>query len=821
MTKFFKYFLFFSILFSSFQLYSQNAINERVKENSQARANTDLFNVFTEINDPNLDNRVPTSVLSDKQIFKVEEQTVKSIKTNASENLRINLPIEGQSFELELFKATLFTPDFHATTASKETIQIDEGVHYWGIVKNNPNSLVSLSFFDKEIIGTIYMDNGAFTLGQLEGTDAYLLYRNTNLDFNPNISCGSLPDKFSRVPDTTVPENSQNSVAAGCVRLHVEADYSLYLNKGSSVTNTTNYINGVFSQVAILYANESITTVISYLNVWNIPSPYGNGTELDDLTAQSFGRTHGDLVHIVHRNSGGGVAYLDVLCNSTLNTGASGVFGNYNNVPTYSWDVNVITHEIGHNLGSPHTHACAWNGNNTAIDGCGDAAGYGEGCSGPSPGAGTIMSYCHLVTSVNLALGFGQQPGDLIRSRVNNAACLSACDSGPSCTDGYWNGDETGIDCGGSNCLACPSCVDGTMNGTETGVDCGGTDCLPCSCNAGTGMSLILFPDNYTSETTWQFEDASGNIVASGGPYANGLPDIVEPVCLPEGCYDFTIFDSYGDGLFDGVKTGTYEIIDEYGNSLVTGAGNFGSSEVTNFCVQGPSCASTDLDIQFDGFPGQTSWDITDANGVVVSSSGSYGTMGGNASITENNCLPDGCYTLNFYDALNNGMCPFKANAVASGTFITPGTTIIAGSIVATFGLGVTPGLCGNYQLTDANGTTLASGGGGFGAQENNTFCISGGVAAKTSQSNVITKDLMSIRPNLASDYINIEFGFDTETMVKLAVYDVNGKMIQEYEYMANNWESKQLNISNLNRGSYFIQMLSKEGSVTKRFVKF
>ena len=75
------------------------------------------------------------------------------------------------------------------------------------------------------------MDNGAFTLGQLEGTDAYLLYRNTNLDFNPDITCGDLPEKFSRVPDTNVPSNSQNSVAAGCVRLHVEADYSLYLNK--------------------------------------------------------------------------------------------------------------------------------------------------------------------------------------------------------------------------------------------------------------------------------------------------------------------------------------------------------------------------------------------------------------------------------------------------------------------------------------------------------------------------------------------------------------------------------------------------------------
>lgn len=55
----------------------------------------------------------------------------------------------------------------------------------------------------------------------------------------------------------------------------------------------------------------------------------------------------------------------------------------------------------------------------------------------------------------------------------------------PTCTDGIQNGDETGIDCGGS-CLPCtetppaPTCSDGIQNGNETGVDCGG-DCAPCN----------------------------------------------------------------------------------------------------------------------------------------------------------------------------------------------------------------------------------------------------------------------------------------------------------------------------------------------------
>src|SRR5204862_2346878 len=96
------------------------------------------------------------------------------------------------------------------------------------------------------------------------------------------------------------------------------------------------------------------------------------------------------------------------------------------------WTVEVVTHEQGHLMSSQHTHACAWNGNGTAIDGCGPAAGYPyEGsCSGapiPSNG-GTIMSYCHLLNvGINFTLGFGPQPKNAILNVINNASCLTSC----------------------------------------------------------------------------------------------------------------------------------------------------------------------------------------------------------------------------------------------------------------------------------------------------------------------------------------------------------------------------------------------------------
>ncbi len=245
-----------------------------------------------------------------------------------------------------------------------------------------------------------------------------------------------------------------------------------------------------------------------------------------------------------------------------------------------------------------------------------------------------------------------------------------------------------------------------------------------------------------------------------------------------------------------------------------------------------PCCASVDLDIRFDGFPAQTSWDITDANGnAVASSGGTYSGQLGNSLLNLTPaCLPDGCYDLNFYDSVNNGMCPFQSNASSLGTFITPGTLITPGTIVATLGSVVSPGLCGNYQLYDASGTLLTSGGGGFGASESNNFCLVNGVAPRlpgTEEGGLVYEDKprvigtpdLDVYPNPATDFITVHHRTDYDTEIRIV--DMNGRILQQYSRDKNADPIFTLGISDIPIGVNFVQLITAEGTVmTKKFLK-
>lgn len=105
--------------------------------------------------------------------------------------------------------------------------------------------------------------------------------------------------------------------------------------------------------------------------------------------------------------------------------------------------------------------------------------------------------------------------------------------------------------------------------------------------NAINNANLNLTTDCYPTETSWEITDGLGTVVASGSGYAQNSSYVI-PVCLSDECYTFTIFDSYGDGVYGwgGCPDGSYSITDAGTGQVLVPMGpvNFGTSYSANFC---------------------------------------------------------------------------------------------------------------------------------------------------------------------------------------------------------------------------------------------
>lgn len=362
--------------------------------------------------------------------------------------LRLALPIQGQWETLLLVKNEALD-QFQVTTqnASGTTpYPYHAGTYFLGVMENHPGTFAAISFFEDDIIGMIVTADGNYVLGKSNVahpvSNEYIIYNDKDLLVSDVHPCAFKEDLHANTPKQANNSPTPEAYTSNCVKFYFECDFKTYTDKGSSVPNTTNYATALFNLTSTLYLNDSIVTGLAQINVWTVTDPYAaSATTSAMLTAFSTQMSStvysGDIAHLLStRSAGGGIAWLDVLCSS--NYYKCGVSASLSTtitaLPTYSWNAEVVTHEIGHNLGSPHTHACAWNGNNTRIDNCAGNYNvqYQEGnCNSfpPNPaGGGTIMSYCHLqAVGINFANGFGPQPGTLIRSNINSAPCLGIC----------------------------------------------------------------------------------------------------------------------------------------------------------------------------------------------------------------------------------------------------------------------------------------------------------------------------------------------------------------------------------------------------------
>jgi hypothetical protein len=475
------------------------------------------------------------------ELLTVDTVQWKSLRHAPQQYLSFSIPLDQRkSIVLELERTDQFIQHTVVRTApDMSEVPVQQAVHYRGHIQGDMQSMVTLSIFEDEIVGMISsQETSNLTLGKVKGTNAYILYHDIHLEQYFRFTCGT-PDDGKPYGQEEIKYKASNRSAGDCIQVYIEIDNDITEDKGG-LGPAVNYVTALYNQVVALYAEEDINLVISELLVWTEQSVYTQGDMIQILEKFKEMRPSftGDLGILLSYKFAGGLSQLDGLCrsNQQLSLCYAGIYPSFSNIPVYSWSVEVMAHELGHSLGSRHTHACVWNGDQTAIDGCYTTEGNCEPLIELPPQGGTVMSYCHLTeVGINFSEGFGEQPGNVMRYAVDHATCTQSC-PGDTCLENQ--------------------------------------------------VTIKIRIDNLPYETTWTIADSTGNIVQQGGPYVQDNFIYTKIVCLPDGCYEFTMIDTDNGkpgGTFIGIDS---EIIIDGNDGINAPESNYFRLQTSNIYTE-------------------------------------------------------------------------------------------------------------------------------------------------------------------------------------------------------------------------------------------
>ena len=312
----------------------------------------------------------------------------------------------------------------------------------------------------------------------------------------------------------------------------LETDWQ-YFQLFGDVTAATNYAVALFGAVSERFEDATGTVVLlPYLGIWSTPNdPWTSqdnggsaGAVLDEFRTAWGGQPLPGNAHVAHLISGaglgGGVAYVDVLCNTSWGFAVSGNLHGMNPFPVpqshnLNWDFFVSAHETGHQFGTPHTHDYC-----PPIDQCAGPGAFGSCQTSQVCQRGTIMSYCHGCPGgmANVDAEFHPTVATLLRQRIaascvpsyppasattRNGSGLNPTDfvswSTPSLGSTWWTTIDLAPSGGRGSVLA--AVTTGPMQGIvvpwgEILLDLRGPFVAPPQ--AGLGVHAVLIPDDVT-----------------------------------------------------------------------------------------------------------------------------------------------------------------------------------------------------------------------------------------------------------------------------------------------------------------------------------
>jgi len=336
---------------------------------------------------------------------------------------------------------------------------------YRGKVLGEEHSNVFLSISNGELLCSILRENGTkYILGPEKNsaeTGAHILINETALlataPFTPfDCIADDIHQPHAPVPVEEILANRSDAAPNTPLDngkllqtdIAVEADSQFYGAIGGDPAKTIAYIGEIFSMSSMIYEDEAnLTHHLTWVKVWTTSDPYqvhGNAYALED-TVKKYWQLHytnvqRDLAHIMTSISygGGGFGYYSLCDNANSYSVSSPQTGHTYPTFAFTYDVYIISHEMGHNFSLIHTHDCYWN---PPLDTCytkddstlhlADAC-YSKPIT-PRKSPGTIMSYC---ANANYALSgkdfsqykldmtFSHRPDSVMRFNAEKSACI-------------------------------------------------------------------------------------------------------------------------------------------------------------------------------------------------------------------------------------------------------------------------------------------------------------------------------------------------------------------------------------------------------------
>lgn len=147
----------------------------------------------------------------------------KTVFGKLSEALSITLPINNEHVQLELLEVPDSFYGYEVVTSDGQRLPASQGMrHYRGIVKDDPGSVVSMSFKEDEVMGIVATDKGNFNLSLDRKSGKHIFFNDKNLKDKMGFHCGVTDDHaFHGYDPEVLAQASKHSISSGdaCTRI--------------------------------------------------------------------------------------------------------------------------------------------------------------------------------------------------------------------------------------------------------------------------------------------------------------------------------------------------------------------------------------------------------------------------------------------------------------------------------------------------------------------------------------------------------------------------------------------------------------------------